>query len=361
MNVSMSQMSLQRKPSSRGASSGLIDSGRSTNYSSVVVPQVRETAFLAMGTRFFCAPKFDLIDTMKKLFACLAVTSAFLSMPSAFAANEPSKTESVALNAVRKPATRYEGTLSNKRILMVLSQEGTTVDGAYAYMKQGAHDAPRWIDLSDTANAAGGVTLVEKFKDKVTGQFDGKIAGNAFSGTWRSPDGKSLQFTATAVGTLDNLRIVARVASTDGDTKLRALDIYRDQKLPQSLPADANIFTSLSNLHYDNRDLNFDGYPDLAVPVENGEQLYWLYDPAQHRYMDAPASLRDINVTHTRYSTDEIYEEYSGGSKYKGMNVYKYADGKYCLIEENVVSGDPEKAKISKKKYPVSQCKTKED
>jgi hypothetical protein len=228
-------------------------------------------------------------------------------------------------------------------------------------MKQGAHDAPRWIDLNGTANATGGVTLVEKFKDKVTGQFDGKISGNVFSGTWRSPDGKSLEFTATAVGASDNFRIVARVASRDGDTKLKGLDIYRDQKLTQSLPADANIFTSLSNLHYDNRDLNFDGYPDLAVPVENGEQLYWLYDPAQHRYVDAPASLHDINVTHTHYSTNEIIEEWSGGSKSKGMNIYKYADGKYCLIEENTVSGEPEKAKISKKKYPVSQCKAKED
>jgi hypothetical protein len=323
--------------------------------------KVHETAFLALGPRFFCAPKFDLIDTMKKLFARLAVTSAFLSMPSAFAANEPSKTESVALNAVRKPATRYEGTLSNKRILMVLSQEGTTVEGAYAYVKQGAHDAPRWIDLNGTANDTGGVTLVEKFKDKATGQFDGKIAGNVFSGTWRSPDGKSLEFTATAVGTLDNLRIVARVASTDGNTKLTGLDIYRDQKLTQSLPADANIFTSLSNLHYDNRDLNFDGYPDLAVPVENGEQLYWLFDPTQNRYVDAPTSLHDINVTHMRYSTDEIIEEWSGGSKYKGMNVYKYAGGKYCLIEETTASGEPETAKISKKKYPVSQCKAKDD
>ena len=301
------------------------------------------------------------MNNMKKLFASLAVASACLSILPAYAATPSSKTESVTLSAVRKPTTRYEGTLSNKRILMVLSQDGTTVEGAYAYMKQGAHDAPRWIDLSGTANAAGGVTLVEKFKDKVTGQFDGKIASNVFSGTWRSPDGKSLEVTATAVEAADNLRIVARVASTDGDTKLKGLDIYRDQKLTQSIPADANIFTSLSNLHYDNRDLNFDGYPDLAVPVENGEQLYWLYDPAQHRYVDAPASLRDINVTHTRYSTDEIYEEYSGGSKYKGMNVYKYADGKYCLIEENMVSGEPEEAKISKKKYPVSQCKTKED
>lgn len=301
------------------------------------------------------------MNNMKKLFASLAVASACLSIVPADAATPSSKMESVTLSAVRKPPTRYEGTLSNKRILMVLSQEGTTVAGAYAYMKQGAHDAPRWIDLSSTANATGGVTLVEKFKDKVTGQFDGKIAGNVFSGTWRSPDGKNLEFTATAVGAPDDIRIVARVASTDGDTKLTGIDIYRDQKLTQSLPADANIFTSLSNLHYDNRDLNFDGYPDLAVPVENGEQLYWLYDPAQHRYVDAPASLRDINVTHTRYSTDEIYEEYSGGSNYKGMNVYKYADGKYCLIEENMVSGEPEKAKISKKKYPVSLCKAKED
>lgn len=301
------------------------------------------------------------MNNMKKLFAFLAAASACLSMVPAYAANPSAKTESVTLNAVHKPATRYEGTLSNKHILMVLSQEGTTVEGAYAYVKQGANDAPRWIDLNGTANATGGVTLVEKFKDKVTGQFDGKIAGNVFSGTWRSPDGKNLEFTATAIGAQDNLRIVARIASTDGDTKLKGIDIYRDQKLTQSLPADANIFTSLSNLRYDNRDLNFDGLPDLAVPVENGEQLYWLYDPAQHRYVDAPASLRDINVTKTHYSTDEIIEELSGGSKFKGMNIYKYVAGKYCLIEENTVSGEPEKAKISKKKYPVSQCKAKED
>ena len=134
----------------------------------------------------------DDVDNMKKRFACLAVASAFLNMPSAFAANEPSKTESVALNAVRKPVTRYEGTLSKKRILMVLSQQGTTVEGAYAYVKQGANEAPRWIDLNGTATATGSVTLVEKFKDKMTGKFDGKIAGNVFSGTWRSPDGKSL-------------------------------------------------------------------------------------------------------------------------------------------------------------------------
>ena len=301
------------------------------------------------------------MNNMKKLFASLAVASAFLNIPPASAATLLSKAESVALNAVRKPATRYEGTLSNKRILIVLSQQGTTVEGAYAYVKQGATDAPRWIDLSGSADAAGGVTLVEKFKDKVTGQFDGKIAGNTFSGTWRSPDGKRLEFSATAGEVQDNLKIVARVASADGGTKLKGIDIYRDQKLTQSLPADANIFTSLSNLRYDNRDLNFDGYPDLAVPVENGEQLYWLYDPAQQRYVDAPASLHDINVTHTHYSTDEVVEEWSGGSRSKGMNVYKYAGGKYCLIEETTVSGEPEKAKISKKKYPVSQCKAKDD
>ena len=303
----------------------------------------------------------DEVDNMKKRFACLAVASAFLNMPSAFAANEPSKTESVALNAVRKPATRYEGTLSKKRILMVLSQQGTTVEGAYAYVKQGANEAPRWIDLNGTSKPTGGVTLVEKFKDKVTGKFDGKIAGNVFSGTWRSPGSKSLEFTATAVGAPDNLKIFARVARTNEDMKLKGIDIYRDQKLTQSLPADANIFASLSNLRYENRDLNFDGYPDLAIPVENGEQLYWLYDPTQHRYVDAPASLHDINVTHTRYSTDEIIEEWSGGSKSKGMNVYKYTGSKYCLIEETIVSGDPETAKTSKKKYPVSQCKAKED
>ncbi len=303
----------------------------------------------------------DEVDNMKKRFSCLAVAGAFLNMPSAFAANEPSKIESVALNAVRKPPTRYEGTLSNKRILMVLSQQGATVEGAYAYVKQGANEAPRWIDLNGTATAIGSVTLVEKFKDKMTGQFDGKIAGNVFSGMWRSPEGKSLEFTATAVGVPGNLKIFARVARTNGDMKLKGIDIYRDQKLTQSLPADANIFTSLPNLRYDNRDLNFDGYPDLAVPVENGEQLYWLYDPAQHRYVDAPASLRDINVTHTRYSTNEIIEEWSGGSKSKGMNVYTYAGGKYCLIEETTVSGEPETAKTSTKKYPVSQCKAKED
>ena len=298
---------------------------------------------------------------MKKLFASLAVAGASLSILPAPAATLSSKSESVALNAARKPATRYDGTLSNKRILMVLSQQGTTVEGAYAYVKQGTTDAPRWIDLSGSADAAGAVTLVEKFKDKVTGQFEGKIGGNTFSGTWRSPDGKRLEFTATAVETQDNLKVVARVASTGNETRLQGLDIYRDQKLTQSLPANANIFTSLSNLRYDNRDLNFDGYPDLGVPVENGEQLYWLYDPAQHRYVDAPASLRDINVTHTHYSTDEIIEEWSGGSKAKGMNVYKYVGGKYCLIEETSVSGEPESAKISKKKYPVSQCKAKDD
>jgi hypothetical protein len=119
----------------------------------------------------------------------------------------------VILPLVRKPAIRYEGTLADKRILMVLSLQGTNVEGAYAYPKQGGNEAPRWIDLSGNMTAAGSVTLVEKFKDKVTGQFDGKIVANAFSGTWRSPAGKSLAFSTSATGTQDNLKVVARVCS----------------------------------------------------------------------------------------------------------------------------------------------------
>jgi len=301
------------------------------------------------------------MNTTKTIFASFAIAGAVLGMPSGWAANPPAKAESVTLTPVRKPAIRYEGTLSNKRILMVLSQQGTHVEGAYAYVKQGGNDAPRWIDLSGNATAAGGVTLVEKFKDKVTGQFDGKIVGNVFAGTWHSPDGKSLAFSASAADIQDNLKVVARVEATETAHKLKGIDIYRAEKLTQSIATDANIFTSLSDLHYDNRDLNFDGYPDLSVPVENGEQLYWLFDPAHDRYVPAPSSLQDINVTHTHYSTGEIVEEWSGGPRSKGMNIYKYVAGKYCLVQENVVAGEPETAKSTKKTYPVSQCKGKPD
>lgn len=294
------------------------------------------------------------MNTTTRLIASLALAGAALAIPSAFAATPPTKAQSVTLTPIAKSATRYEGTLSNKRILMVLSQEGANFEGAYAYVKPDSHEAPRWIDLSGSAKQDGQVSLVEKVSNKVTGSFSGKIAGNVFSGTWQAPAGRRLDFSVSAVPAMGNLEVVARIETRGPDAKLKGIDIYRDKKLAQSFPADADIFTALERLHYDDRDVNFDGYPDLAVPVENGEQLHWLFDPAQNRYVTAPASLQRINVTNTQYSTDEVYEEWTAG-----MNIYKYVGGKYCLTQENVVSGEAGDDKVSEKTYPVSQCKGK--
>lgn len=294
------------------------------------------------------------MNTTTRLIASLALAGAALAIPSAFAATPPTKAQSVTLTPIAKSATRYEGTLSNKHILMVLSQEGANVGGAYAYVKQGSQERPRWIDLLGSAKKDGVVSLVEKVNGKVTGSFSGKIAGSGFSGTWQSSAGRRLDFSVSAVPATGDLVIVAHIETSGPDAKLKRIDIYRDKKPAQSFPSDADIFTSLEGLHYDDRDVNFDGYPDLAVPVENGEQLHWLFDPAQNRYVTAPASLQGINVTSTQYSTDEVYEEWSSG-----MNIYKYVGGKYCLTQENVVSGEAGDDKVSEKTYPVSQCKGK--
>ncbi|WP_157201968.1 hypothetical protein [Massilia sp. Root335] len=294
------------------------------------------------------------MNTTTRLIASLVLAGAALAIPSAFAGTPPTKAQSVTLTPIAKSAARYEGTLSNKHILMVLSQEGANFEGAYAYVKQGSQERPRWIDLFGSAKKDGVVSLVEKVNGKVTGSFSGKIAGNGFSGTWQSPAGRRLDFSASAVPATGDLAIVAHIETSGLDAKLKRIDIYRDKKLAQSFPADADIFTSLEGLHYDDRDVNFDGYPDLAVPIENGEQLHWLFDPARNRYLKAPASLQGINVTSTQYSTDEVYEEWSSG-----MNIYKYVGGKYCLTQENIVSGEAGDDKISEKTYPVSHCKGK--
>jgi len=300
------------------------------------------------------------MNATKKLIASLTFFGAVINVLPASAAPPASKVENVTLAPAQEPAIRYEGSLSNKHILMVLSQLNGNYEGAYAYVKPGALEPPRWIDLSGSANKDGVISLTEKVDRKVTGTFTGKISGHVFSGTWRSPDGRSLSFSATA-GPTDNLKIVARVEVTVEHKRLRGIDIYSGEKLTQSLPANASIFILLEDLHYEPRDLNFDGYPDLSLPVENGEQLHWLFDPNQNRYVAAPASLQKVNVTAVEYSTRELFEEWDHGAEAKGMDIYKFVSGKYCLIEENKVLGEPETAKATTKKYPVSQCKAKED
>ena len=300
------------------------------------------------------------MNTNKKLLASLALCGAIMNvLPASVLAAGP-KIVSITLPPLHKPLTRFEGNLSNKNILIVLSQRDTQYEGAYAYVKPGAQDAPRWIDLSGSANKDGVITLTERVGRKVTGTFSGKISGNVFSGTWRSPDGKDLSFSASTSKAADDLKIIARVEDDSGDTTLQGIGIYRGQKLMQSLPAKANIFTMLEHLQYDNRDLNFDGYPDLSLPVENGEQLHWFFDPNQSRYVAAPAPLQKTNVTAVEYSSNEVFEEWDHGAEAKGMDIYKFVGGKYCLIEENKVLGDPETAKTTTKKYPVSQCKAKQ-
>lgn len=301
------------------------------------------------------------MNTTRKLIASLAVFGAVVNVLHVSAAPAASKMVSVTLLPEQKPAIRYDGSLSNKHILMVLTQQDANYEGAYAYVKPGSQEPPRWIDLSGSANKDGVVSLTEKVDRKVTGTFSGKFAGNVFSGTWRSPEGKTLNFSASTSGAADDLKIVARVENVSDDTTLRGIDVYRGQKLTQSLPANANIFTVLDDLRYDNRDLNFDGYPDLSLPVENGKQLHWLFDPNQNRYVTAPSSLQKVNVTGAEYSTNEIFEEWDHGAEAKGANTYKFVGGKYCLIEVSKALGEPEKARLSTKKYPVSQCKAKED
>jgi hypothetical protein len=301
------------------------------------------------------------MNTNKKLFVSLAFCGAVMNAFPVSAVAGGSKMVSVTLPAVRKPPIRYEGSLSDKHILLVLSQRNMQYDGAYAYVKPEKQDSPRWIDLSGSANKNGVISLTEKVDRKVTGTFSGKITGHVFSGTWRSPDGRSLSFSAAAAGPTDSLKIVARVEVTVEHKRLRGIDIYSGEKLTQSLPANASIFMLLEDLHYQPRDLNFDGYPDLSLPVENGDQLHWLFDPNQNRYVAAPASLQKVTVTAVEYSTREIFEEWDHGAEAKGMDIYRFVGGKYCLIEENKVLGEPETAKATTKKYPVSQCKAKDD
>jgi hypothetical protein len=301
------------------------------------------------------------MNITKKLIASLVVFSTVGNVLPAWAAASAPKMVSVTLHPEQKPPIRYEGSLSDKHILMVISQQDTNYEGAYAYVKLGSSEPLRWIDLSGRTSKNGVVVLTEKVGRKVTGTFSGTFTANVFSGTWRSPLGKTLNFSASRAGTSDDLKIVARIENVSDDTTLRGIDIYKGEKLTQSLPANAVIFTRPDDLRYDNRDLNFDGYPDLSLPVENDKQLHWFFDPRQNRYVVAPESLQKVNVTAAEYSSNELFEEWDHGAEAKGANTYKFVDGKYCLIEVSKALGEPEKAKLSTKRYPVSQCRSKAD
>lgn len=300
------------------------------------------------------------MKTLKTLFLSAAILQIFCSTNSA--AYEISQTErqSVTLTPHLAPTKRYEGSLAGKRIVLMLSDRVAQYTGGYVYITPTSPGHPlKWIELTGKMSADGTLSLLERVDGKLTGEFKGQIKQKIFSGVWSSPKGKKFDFSATE-SDLGSPKFIAEVSTSPTSKKLTKITVYQNQKLLQSIAVNVNVYGPIDSLHYDYVDYNFDGYPDFSLSSTNSDHLYLLFDAAKNSYVMAPESLQDIDVTATHYSTNEIIEEW-GGNQERGLNVYKFVNGKYCLVEETTVSGPAETAKASKKTYPVSQCKSKKD
>jgi hypothetical protein len=251
----------------------------------------------------------------------------------------------------------YEGTLASKKILMSLSETSIEYTGGYAYISPNQHSSSlRWIDLDGKKTSNGTAVITEKIGEKTTGKFKGKFSGSSFSGIWASPTGKNYEFFLQEKISAAP-RFVAEVAGSPDAQHIQKIAVYDGRKLLQSIPVNLKTSNATNELEYQLSDYNFDGQPDFYLTSGDSEQIYLLFSAETKSFVIAPPSLQKIRTTGIKFSTNEIYEEWSH-SGYNGMNIYKFNGGKYCLIEQNSVS--PSEKSISKK-YPISQCKSKTD
>lgn len=301
---------------------------------------------------------------MKKIFKNVVVTLIALGFSggptTAKEANPASASNSVTLAPKADATKRYEGSLANKKVLMLLADRPAWYRGGYAYLAgDNPSSLPRWINLDGKKNPDGSISLQEKVAGKITGQFRGRITGNKFAGTWSSPAGKKFDFTlveATGPGP----KFMADVVGPEDDRKIKTIRVYRGGQPVQSIPVDLPVFGFPSNYQYQNADYNFDGYPDFFLSIEDTARIYLLFDPAKNSFALAPASLQRIEATGVDYNANEVIEEW-GGSQERGMNIYRFVNGQYCLVQENVVSGPAKTAGGRKKTYPVSPCQGRKE
>ena len=286
------------------------------------------------------------------------IASCLLGHP-AFAkdATKATGTQIIEFKPTASSAKIYEGMLANKKILMSLSETSVEYTGGYAYISPSQHsDSLRWIDLDGKRTSNGTAIITEKIGEKTTGKFKGNFSGLSFSGVWASPTGKNYEFFLQEKIKAAP-RFLAEVGGSPDDQHVQKIVVYDGQKLLQSIPVNMEISNAATDLEYQLSDYNFDGYPDFRLTSGDSKQIYLLYSAETKSFVIAPTSLQKIMVTGVKFSTNEIYEEWSR-SGYNGMNIYKFTGGKYCLIEQNSVS--PSEKSISKK-YPISQCKSKTD
>lgn len=292
-----------------------------------------------------------------KTIAVSIVAAGFFSQP-AFSKTVENTTALRQVELKRSPdsVNKYDGLLASKKIVMQLSETSVGYIGGYAYISANQGSSPlQWIDLDGKKSSDGMVVMTEKVANKVTGQFKGKVSGNSFTGVWTSPSGKSFPFSLEAQINVAPT-FIADVESSPDSRHVKKINVYSGKKLLQSVPMDVTLDDSDSNIEYQTLDYNFDGYLDFSLSLEDSGKAYLLFDTKSNGFVVAPRSLQKIKVTSIKYSTKELNEEWANGS-YVGMNIYKYANGNYCMIEETSVSPSE---KTSTKKYPVSQCKTKE-
>jgi hypothetical protein len=132
----------------------------------------------------------------------------------------------IAAPALAQPLVFF-GEIGTAPVFVSLDREGDKLSGYYFYLRQG-----KTIRLDGAVDRAG--FALDEFSfvnnDK-TGSFAGKTGAGAWSGTWRSPDGRRLGFSLRPDRN--------RLADLDGRLQCKASEVIGEFRYTQSLDLSA--------------------------------------------------------------------------------------------------------------------------
>jgi len=152
----------------------------------------------------------------------------------------------------------FFGDIGGAPVFVELERTGEKLSGSYIYLRQ-----PQWIALEGRIDA-GGVTMDESIVGAKTGSFKGRAGPTGWSGTWRSPNGRTASFSLRPErGTLSDL---------DGRLQCKTSKAEDDYTFSQSLDLRASR-GRLSTFSYATHTGGKYGPEDCAIQLGNLQQL----------------------------------------------------------------------------------------
>ncbi|MCF3112200.1 hypothetical protein LL912_25655 [Niabella sp. CC-SYL272] len=253
----------------------------------------------------------------------------------------------------------YSGTIGSYPVAVKIrcTNHTDSIWGEYYYTRKGSAAS---IYLNGTTGANGTQVIEEAYNRQLqrheqTGTFTlNPIGGRELTGTWTGIKGPSLTVRLTRIENdfVQELQqwdfrlqlYEGKVENAGGSlqtyTKANKLVIYDPvKKTTRTL----NGFDEVMYNNYGEaelEDLNFDGYPDLKIPIyfpqaikNDGAYLYFIYYPKNRQFVLNKA-LNELGYLDFNAQTKEFRKSDADGRGNEGDAYYKWTGNKFYLVRE---------------------------